>query len=72
MIMIMMIMKNEMAITQPIFKLGPQNFAGQQMQIIPTDEDNDDDDNDDDDDDDIDDNDHDDHENQNGHNSANF
>ena len=64
MIMIMMIMKNEMAITQPIFKLGPQNFARQQMQIIPTDEDNDDDDNDDD-------NDHNDHENQNGHNSAN-
>ena len=58
--MIMMIMKNEMAITQPIFKLGPQNFARQQMQIIPTDEDNDDDDND-----------HNDHENQNGHNSAN-
>ena len=27
MIMIMKIIKNEIAITQPIFKLGPQNFA---------------------------------------------
>ena len=38
-----------MAITQPIFKLEPQDFACSQIQIIPTDDDNDDDDNDNDD-----------------------
>ena len=40
-----------MAVTQPIFKLEPPDFAWQQIQIITTDDDddNDDDDNDDDD-----------------------
>ena len=40
-----------MAVTQPIFKLEPPDFAWQQIQIITTDDDDngDDDDNDDDD-----------------------
>ena len=48
-----------MAITWPIFKLGPPDFAWKQIQIIPTDDDkdiNDTDDNDDDNDDTNDDN----------------
>ena len=51
-----------MAITQPIFKLGPSGFAWQQIQIIHADNDYDDDDDDkynDDDGDDNDDHDHD-------------
>ena len=36
-----------MAITQPIFKLGLPDFAWQQIQIIPTDDDDDDNDYDD-------------------------
>ena len=36
--------------SQSFFKLGPPNFAWNQVQIITTDDDNDDDDNDDDDD----------------------
>ena len=55
-----------MTITQPIFKLEPPNFARQQMQIIPTDENHDDDDDKDDNDDNDDDKDDDDDENQNG------
>ena len=46
-----------MAITQPIFKLGPPYFACQSIQIIFTEDDNDDDDNADVDDDNDDDND---------------
>ena len=42
----------KMAITQPIFKLGPPYFACQSIQIISTEDDNDDDDDDDDDNDD--------------------
>ena len=34
-----------MAVTQPIFKLEPPDFAWQQIQIISTDDNNDDDDN---------------------------
>ena len=69
MIIIMMLMK--MSITLPIFKLGPPNFAWEQIQTIPTNDDNEDDDNDNGDDDNEDDN-YDDHEDddekQNGHN----
>ena len=36
-----------MATSQPIFKLGYPDFPRQQIQIIPTDDDNDDNDNDD-------------------------
>ena len=39
-----------MAVTQPIFKLEPPDFAWQQIQIISTDDDDNDDDKDDDDD----------------------
>ena len=86
-----MIMKIRIAITQPkikmvitrlIFELGAPNFARQQIQIIPTDDENDhgdDDDGNDDDSDDDDDNDDEsedddelDDEDQNGNNSANF
>ena len=41
-----------MAVTQPIFKLEPPDFAWQQIQIIPTDDENNEDYNDDDTDDD--------------------
>ena len=34
-----------MAVTQPIFKLDPPDFAWQQIQIISTDDDDDDDNN---------------------------
>ena len=34
--------KNKMAITWPIFKLGPPDFAWQQIQRIPADDDDDD------------------------------
>ena len=33
-----------MAITQPVFKLGPPDFAWEQIYVIPTDNHNDDDD----------------------------
>ena len=49
-----------MAITEPILKLGPPDFAWQQIQIIPTDDVNNDDYNDDNDVDDDDDDDNDD------------
>ena len=41
--MMKMMIKTKMGITQPIFKLGPPDFAQQQIFIIPTNEDNDDD-----------------------------
>ena len=64
----MMMMKmTKMAITQPIFTLGSPDFALYQIQIVPTNDDNDDDDNEDDNDDDDneDDNDDDDNEDEN-------
>ena len=58
-----------MAITRTISKLGPPKFSWEQIQTIPTNDDNEDDDNDNGDDDNEDDN-YDDHEDekQNGHN----
>ena len=74
--MMNMMMKIKMVITRLIFELGAPKFAWQQIQIIPTDDDNDHVDNDvdyddkdgdsDDDDDEVDD------EDQNGNTSANF
>ena len=72
-----MMMKIKMDIARPNLKLGAPDFAWQQIQIIPTDDENDhgdddddyddnDDDSDDDDDDELDD------EDQNGHYSVNF
>ena len=39
---VMIMMKTKMAITQSIFKLEPQDFTWQQIQIILTDDDDDD------------------------------
>ena len=41
--MMKMMIKIKMGITQPIFKLGPPDFAQQQIFVIPTNDDNDDD-----------------------------
>ena len=43
MMMINMMMKIKMVITWPIIELGDPNFALQQIQIIPTDDNNEDD-----------------------------
>ena len=47
--MMKMMIKTKMGINQPIFKLGPPDFAQQQIFIISINDDNDDDYNDDDD-----------------------
>ena len=48
----MIMMKTQIAIILPIFKLGPPDFAWLQIQIVPTNDDGEDDDDDDDNDDD--------------------
>ena len=73
--MMNMMMKIKMVITRLIIELGAPNFVWQQVQIIPTDDDNDhvdDDVNYDDKDDDSDNDDKLDYEDQNGNTSANF
>ena len=75
MIVMIMMMKMITAVTQPIFKLGPPDFAWQQIWLIPTDDDDDEEDDDNDDNNDSNDNDNDsddDDENGNCHNSISF